>query len=222
MQKHQLLPAQVRVNLQQAATAQGLTLSALSKALNKNPTYIHQFLHRSTPRRLQESDRALLAEKLNLTEYELGGPNPFEAQSSLDQKALSIPVFDAVAPAGDGVSLDCKLAIGTVNLPYSLLPRHTHCETRELSVIMVQGDSMSPTLRDGDQVLIDASQQSFQKEGLYVLRLASCLYVKRVLIHPSSKRLTVKSDNPLFECWTDVEPADIVIIGRVIWAGCRL
>ena len=93
----------------------------------------------------------------------------------------------------------------------------------DLSLIRVQGDSMSPTLSDGDDILVDASDATARlRDGIYVLRRDDALLVKRISPNPASRRLSIKSDNVSYPSWPDCRPGDIDIIGRVVWVGRRL
>ena len=48
------------------------------------------------------------------------------------------------------------------------------------------------------------------------------LRVKRLTMNPTTKLLTVKSDNPEYETYRDIRPDDLIIVGRVVWIGRRL
>ena len=92
-----------------------------------------------------------------------------------------------------------------------------------LCLIRVSGDSMEPTLRAGDVILIDRSAGRPDREGIYVLRLEDALLVKRLQLVPGGT-IKVTSDNAAFEPWTinrSSPPPDLTIIGRVIWSGRR-
>jgi phage repressor protein C with HTH and peptisase S24 domain len=92
-----------------------------------------------------------------------------------------------------------------------------------LSMIRVRGDSMSPTLSDGDDILVDANDSATRiRDGIYVLRHDDGLMVKRVALNPISRSVTVKSDNPAYPDWPDCKPSDIGVVGRVVWAGRRI
>jgi phage repressor protein C with HTH and peptisase S24 domain len=41
-------------------------------------------------------------------------------------------------------------------------------------------------------------------------------------MHPVSKLLTVKSDNPAYPTYDNIPPEEIVIMGRVVWIGRSL
>jgi phage repressor protein C with HTH and peptisase S24 domain len=48
------------------------------------------------------------------------------------------------------------------------------------------------------------------------------LLVKRLTLHPVTRRVTVQSDNPAYADWPDLALSDIKLIGRVIWTGRRV
>jgi phage repressor protein C with HTH and peptisase S24 domain len=55
---------------------------------------------------------------------------------------------------------------------------------------------MEPTRHDGDDILIDRGDNGFRmRDGIYVLRMDDALVVKRLAIHPVTRRITVQSDN---------------------------
>lgn len=82
----------------------------------------------------------------------------------------------------------------------------------------VAGDSALPTLADGALILVDRTHRTPFDTGLYVLRIANDLYIKR-LQQLASGGLRLISDNPVYPP-DEVAPADlanVTIIGRVVW-----
>ena len=96
----------------------------------------------------------------------------------------------------------------------------TRAKSASLSIIHVLGDSMEPTLSDGDEVLVDASDQGLRlRDGIYVLRADDALVVKRVTLKPGGRKITISSDNSAYPSWDDVDRSEIQVVGRVIWFG---
>jgi phage repressor protein C with HTH and peptisase S24 domain len=93
-------------------------------------------------------------------------------------------------------------------------------DTNSLFLLPVAGESMEPTLSQGDVVLVDKSVDHVCADGLYVLRLDSHLYIKRLQRLPGGA-ITVISDNPAYkEFYIGPETSDdVAIIGRVVWIG---
>lgn len=86
----------------------------------------------------------------------------------------------------------------------------------------VRGDSMEPTITDGDFVLIDRSQKQVVVGNIYALRMDNAVMVKR-LQPMGAGCIKVMSDNKLYESYElDLEKGDIEIIGQIIWIGREL
>lgn len=76
----------IRKRLKEAfAASPEPSMKALSIEAGKNHAYIQQFIDRGTPRRLPEDVRALLSERLNIPENELGGRSPLIASYDPDE-----------------------------------------------------------------------------------------------------------------------------------------
>jgi phage repressor protein C with HTH and peptisase S24 domain len=89
-----------------------------------------------------------------------------------------------------------------------------------LRVMAVQGDSMIPTLNDGDVILVDMNQRNPVPPGVFVLHDGMGLVAKRLEHVPLSDppRVRIISDNPQYtpyECTAD----EVNIVGRVRWYG---
>lgn len=89
-----------------------------------------------------------------------------------------------------------------------------------LRVMTVQGDSMTPTLNDGDVILVDMNQRNPIPPGVFVLHDGMGLVAKRLEHVPMSDppRVRIISDNGRYtpyECTAD----EVNIIGRVRWYG---
>ena len=99
----------------------------------------------------------------------------------------------------------------------------TSANANDLVIIRVEGDSMVPTLGDGDDILIDRGDAGGRlRDGIYVLRVDDALIVKRIALNPVSRRVTVQSDNAAYPPWPDLELRAVDVIGRVIWAARRI
>jgi phage repressor protein C with HTH and peptisase S24 domain len=76
-----------------------------------------------------------------------------------------------------------------------------------ISIIRVDGESMSPTLNHGDYIIVDHSENmAMLRDGIYVVRLDDVLLVKRVALGPQPGAFSLLSDNKLYPSWADVDP----------------
>ena len=206
---------QVREELDRLIQQRRLGYSSISRLIGRNSSYIQQFIKRGSPRRLDDNDRRTLASFFGVDEQVLGGP-PLTVRDGL----VEIPVLDVDASAGFGAIAESETAHTRFGFDERWLKRLTPAKSPSLSIIHVLGDSMEPTLSDGDEVMVDASDHgSLLRDGIYVLRADDALVVKRVTLKPGGRKITISSDNPAYPSWDDVDRSGIQVVGRVIWFG---
>ncbi|MET0238722.1 MAG: S24 family peptidase [Sphingobium sp.] len=219
----------------------GANYGALSRMLGRNPAYIQQYVKRGSPRKLDEDDRRKLARYFGVEERVLGGPDgaatsaatsmvhedrraPFVHRSARrsGQALVAVPRLPLGASAGAGSLDEDERPEGAIAFPERVL-RDLGGRPDSLSLIRVDGESMAPTLGHGDDIMVDRSDGAERlRDGIYVLRLDDALMVKRVAMTLRRDRFSVRSDNPAYPDWEDVDPASVAIVGRVIWAGRRI
>jgi phage repressor protein C with HTH and peptisase S24 domain len=93
-------------------------------------------------------------------------------------------------------------------------------EPSDVLLEMATGDSMTPTIRDGNLLLVDTTERTFRNFGIYVLEINGQRLVKRVQRkHDGS--LVLISDNTAYQLDSvDKTAADnVVVVGRVVWSG---
>src|SRR6185437_11800328 len=81
------------------------------------------------------------------------------------------------------------------------LVRTLNVDARNMALVEVVGDSMSPTIDEGDLVLVDLREARFRHDGIYVMRTGGDLAVKRLQRQPEGN-LLIRSDNPAYESAT--------------------
>ena len=197
----------------------GVDYVALSKMLGRNAAYIQQYIKRGSPRKLDEDDRAKLAAFLNVPESLLGGPG---SDASANDNIAYVRRRDVRASAGAGALAELEYDRESLTFNRQWL-RKLGADPNRLSIITVMGESMAPTLADGDVILVnEADHFEARREGIYVLRQGSELIVKRVRKGGGDAHILVTSDNLEFASPGELGLADVVIIGRVIWAGRQI
>ena len=219
------LPSDPRALLDQLIRDRGHDYQRISRLIGRNAAYIQQYIKRGTPRRLDEADRRRIAVFLDVPDTLLGGPAAAVAAPASRARGpamLLVPQLAVGASAGPGATVDGE----AVEAGFAFDPRWLRrlgADTRALSIISVEGDSMSPTLDDGDDILVDGADTAARlRDGIYVLRMDDALMVKRVARLPVPGRISVKSDNPLYPSWPDLAADAVTLVGRVVWAGRRV
>lgn len=207
----------IREALDRAIRARGETYASVSRLLGRNPTYIQQFIRRGVPRRLEEADRRRVARHLGLAEAEIGGADdgtgvlapPGEAGNT---DFVRPPPIETKSGAAPGPAFQAGW-LGTLALS----------GLGDVAGLTMSGDAMSPTLLDGDQLLVDVGDAAHAlRDGLYALRLGAEVVVKRLAINPANRRVTILNDNPAYPAWPPCDPATLAVVGRVLWTGRRL
>lgn len=213
-----------RTALDRLLAERGIDYARISQVIGRNPAYIQQYIKRGSPRRLAEQDRARIAAYLGVSEAMLGGPvqrvaTPARARGP---GMILVPKLAIGASAGAGASVDGEAVEGEVAFDPKWL-RELGADPRALSIIRVEGDSMAPTLDDGDDILVDGGDAAARlRDGIYVLRMDDVLMVKRVARAPGQGRISVISDNPHYRSWDDLPMASVQLVGRVVWTGRRV
>jgi phage repressor protein C with HTH and peptisase S24 domain len=88
----------------------------------------------------------------------------------------------------------------------------------QLRIMHVEGDSMAPTLLDGDTVLVDMTRRAPNPPGIFVLDDGLGLVAKRLEHVPNSDPPAVRiiSDNPVYSPY-ERSGEEIKIVGRIRW-----
>jgi hypothetical protein len=206
-----------RLVLDRLITENGDDYAGLSKLVGRNAAYIQQFIKRGTPKRLGEQERAVLARYYGVDESVLGALPVTGKNKGLRM----VPKLAIGASAGAGALTDREALAGRIGFDEKWL-KTLGGDPAKLSLIRVMGDSMAPTLIDGDDIMVDAGAvQSPLRDGIHVIRMDDALMVKRLARGPGG-RVSVLSDNPAYTDWPDIDGKDITVIGRVVWTGRRL
>ncbi len=203
-----------RRRLLELAEERRVSLSRLSQMLGKNPSYLQQFVRKGSPRKLEEQDRAMLARFFGISEDQLGKPNEISYES-LSVDWIDVPRLAIGASAGPGAEVAGEVAFDTIRFSFRWL-RAMGLQPDQLSTIVVSGDSMEPTLRHGDEILVDRKARGL-RDGIHVIRLGDSLLVKRLDTGRPGKIVLI-SDNPAYPA-VECAVREVELIGRVVWKG---
>ncbi len=212
-----------RARLREIIREKGHTLSALARLIGRNPAYLHQYLGRGSPRHLDEPDLIKIAEFLGvdhetIATREIVRPRPSATQDASNQESfVHVPRLPLEASAGPGAFSAEEISYDTFQFSRRWL-REMGLEGADLTAIRVEGDSMEPTLRSGDEIFVDRNKRA--GEGIHVVRIGDALHVKQVQASAPG-RITLISAN---DAYAPIELAreEVEVIGRVVWKGGRV
>ena len=104
-----------RARLLALSQERGASLSSLSEMLGRNPSYLQQFIRKGSPRKLEEGDRATLAEFFGVGEGELVDSGGVKDKSYVPPRRtltdyIDVPRLAIGASAGPGALPDAEEA----------------------------------------------------------------------------------------------------------------
>jgi len=143
----------------------------------------------------------------------LGAPDGF----------ILVPRYDVAASMGNGAVIHSEQVVDHLAFRAEWVRTELGTSPRNLILISAIGDSMEPSLRAGDLLLIDRSVESVKQDSIYAIAHDGELRIKRIqrLFDGS---LVIKSDNPNYRT-EELSPAQaeqMRIVGRVVWSGRRM
>jgi phage repressor protein C with HTH and peptisase S24 domain len=131
-----------------------------------------------------------------------------------------LPRYDVQASAGSGAVVHSEQIVDFVAFNTTWLRQTIGVDPKRAGVITAVGDSMYPTIADGDILIIDLSIDRVLDNAIYALRFGDALSVKRVQLRPTGG-LRIISDNAKYapdELGAD-SIRDLHVVGRIIWHG---
>lgn len=142
--------------------------------------------------------------------------DPFRApRPVLPGGHVRIEVLDVAPSAGPGGQpQDHAMVLGHVDLAESWARKRLGSNLDNVRALPVKGDSMSPTINEGDLVFVDIACRHFEAEGIYVLVFNRALLIKRLSADHAKRRIRILSDNASHEPQLATED-ELTICGRV-------
>ena len=133
-----------------------------------------------------------------------------------DEEFALIPVHDVEVSAGDG-----RVSYGE-STKYHLAYRKYWLKSRglnpkDLHVVIARGDSMQPTIDDGESLLVNTADNVPKDGHIYVIRSGDTLWVKRIQKQLDGKLLLI-SDNTTYPAmpFDLAEAHDVQVVGKVV------
>jgi phage repressor protein C with HTH and peptisase S24 domain len=192
----------------------GLTQVELAKRMGVNPNTISQY---------KTGERTPPMDKLEVLVGALGISLPefFACKDESKPDTVFIERLKARPRAGTGgLETDGEHA-GFYSFHSQFIARKRGTE-KSMKIFEVAGDSMSPTLSDGDLIMVNLADKDVRSGYIYLIRMEDELMVKRLENRPGGI-LLIRSDN---SDYADIpvnknDPGiDLEVFGRMVWS-CR-
>lgn len=137
------------------------------------------------------------------------------------EKFAKVRYFTDIRASAGGGSLNYETESEILYIDEKIVQKLSNIKNFEyLEAINIVGDSMEPTLKEEDIILIDRTQKDITKSGIFVISTTGGVFVKRLILNTNGY-LSLISDNPLYPPET-IDSTDIVIIGKVVGVISKL
>jgi phage repressor protein C with HTH and peptisase S24 domain len=190
--------------------------------------------HYETGKRIPGSD--LLARLAKVVECDPGWlltgegaaqKNKKSSESSPDpamEGFILVPRYNIEASAGGGSIVRSEQIVDHLAFKKDWVYKELGTDPKNLLLVHSMGDSMEPTIRSGDLLLVDRNKSQIKGDGIYLINLDDGLMVKRVewLLGGS---VVVRGDNTVVSKEQTLSSTDLEklhILGRVVWVGSKV
>jgi len=143
-----------------------------------------------------------------------GAASGSSAGGGSNENTLAVPMYDVEGAAGAGRSLEHEQVVGHFTLGHDIAAQ-LGLDGARLAGVRVRGDSMEPTLFDGDWVMVNLDDTNFAQAGVFLVWVSGELRIKRVQRLAGGAMLLI-SDNNVYE--KEMIPPekmhDVKVLGR--------
>lgn len=140
-------------------------------------------------------------------------PRPCNNQGYFD----FVPMAEAKLNAGDGHVVISE-RYGELYAFRKDWLRQVATAAHNIVLMMVEGESMTPTISDGDTVMIDMGRTRIKSGSIFAIGIEDTIIIKR-LEYLVNGRIRIISDNRREYAPYEADSREIRIIGEVIWCA---
>jgi len=111
-----------------------------------------------------------------------------------------------------------ELGAATWTFPPAFLKNELHLSLTASDIVRVRGDSMEPTLWDGDRVIVDRNDTDVRVDGIFAILDEGSLIIKQVEIVRGTDPVEIvcKSRNTTYSPFNLILDGNTRVIGRVV------
>ena len=156
-------------------------------------------------------------------EWLAAGSGPMREGESCGKGLTRIPRHNIQLSAGHGSFVERSEVLNYIPFNDDFFQRYLQRDPKDMIIVDARGESMEPTMRDRDLLMIDTSSASRPiTSALYGFTFGQDVFVKRLFVTPD--HIIAKSDNKDYGEFI-IGPDNVEQfhpIGRVVWIGRTL
>ena len=208
--------------IKQMIDQSGMSVRDIADELGISNVSVYKWINGATEPRGESLKK--LCDLFHVTPAQIlyGDCNDPRAQSiPIDISRISIPLLDLEACCGGGAGIPSYVAvIKMVDVDDGFYRQYlSGANKNSLHIVHAIGDSMMPTIYDGQPVIIDTSDKKLNRDGIYAFVFQQGLFLKRVQCEPT--RIKLLSDNKNYDPILVEGQESLNVIGRV-YCGFKL
>ena len=211
---------QIGRELRGLRTGAALTLEKAAQRMGWSKAHMSRI--ESGQRRISKADHDRLVSVLGgRTDRRPDGAGAHPPPPELPAGYVTIPRLNVQASAGNGALTNHEQVVEYLAFDEGFVRRVLKRPREQLLMIEARGDSMEPTIREGDLLVVDIlPKQRIEHSRLYVLLAGENLLVKRIQQQLDGSLLVI-SDNSRYapERIVPKELDALRILGQVIWVA---
>ena len=204
----------------QTSELEGSNLAKAAEILFVNPMWL------ATGKGRRESTYGLQDVEKQRSEEKIGTPIiTWEKPEDLPEgEFVIVPRYDVHVAAGNGHVVYDELEHDQGQAYRTSSVRNLATKASNLMTVYAKGESMEPSIYEGDALLVDRGQTTVKDRQVYILRYGHEIRVKRLFLRPDGGLRIVSDNSSAFpeEVITGEEMKHIEIIGRVVERSGRM
>ncbi len=148
--------------------------------------------------------------------------NPLEKTPfTVDDTTVTVPALDR-NPTPEANVTDGNRGVLGIRFSKEWLNSRSQTNIENIRIINMTGSCMSPTIVEGDLLIIDTSVKHLTGDGIYILRQLGNNVVRRIQFELDQRTVNVMFDNPHYSTLTTKEAESLDVVGKVIFIYKRL
>ncbi len=126
-----------------------------------------------------------------------------------------LPIFNTISSLSHAHDPSHVSETSYLPIPRMVLKERFRITHENITALYMSGDSMTPTLRSDNLVIVDLSCQALETDGVYAYAYREDGYINR--LQKMGGKISVSYDNPIYKGWTieDIDDKRLRIFGRV-------
>ena len=145
-------------------------------------------------------------------------------QSSALNDFVLVPRYNIESSMVGGSVIHSDQIVDHLAFKASWVSKELRTDAKNLLLIHSIGDSMEPTFRSGDLLLVDRNKARVKGDGIYLINFDDGLIVKR-LEWMMDGTVVIRGDNTSVsreQKLTAIEMEKLHLLGRVVWVGGKV